>query len=99
MLQLPTQPWTIASCANLNQRDQLVAFWLSAPEDLLPSLWSSPVGEVTKAMIRCLKPDTVFSSEQVSLRNAIGERLSAGLQAPLATQLLLANFFIRLQGC
>ena len=92
MLQLPTQPWTIASCANLNQRDQLVAFWLSAPEDLLPSLWSSPVGEVTKAMIRCLKPDTVFSSEQVSLRNAIGERLSAGLQAPLATQLLLANF-------
>ena len=39
-----------------------------------------------------LKPDTVFSPEQVSLRNAIGERLSAGLQAPMAIQLLLANF-------
>ena len=67
-------------------------FWLAAPEDLLPSLWSSPVGEVTKEMIRSLKRDTVFSSEQVSLRNTIGERLSAGLQAPLATQLLVANF-------
>ena len=92
VLQLPTHPWTIAACARLNQRDQLVAFWLAAPEDLLPSLWSSPVGEVTKSMIRSLKPDTMFSSEQVSLRNSIGERLAAGLQAPMATQFLLANF-------
>lgn len=92
MLQLPTQPWTLATCSNLNQRDQVAAFWLAAPEDLLPSLWSSPVGEVTKAMIRSLTPDSVFSPEQVSLRNAIGERLSAGLQAPMAIQLLLANF-------
>ena len=92
MLQLPTQPWKLATCLNLNQRDQVVAFWLAAPEDLLPSLWSSPVGEITKAMISSLTPETVFSSEQVSLRNAIGERLSAGLQAPMATQLLLANF-------
>lgn len=43
-------------------------------------------------MIRSLTPDSVFSPEQVSLRNAIGERLSAGLQAPMAIQLLLANF-------
>ena len=43
-------------------------------------------------MIRSLKPDTVFSPEQVSLRNAIGERLSAGLQAPMAVQVLIANF-------
>ena len=92
MLQLPTQSWTLATCSNLNQRDQVAAFWLAAPEDLLPSLWSSPVGEVTKAMIRSLSPDSVFSPEQVSLRNAIGERLSAGLQAPMAVQLLLANF-------
>ena len=62
------------------------------PEDLLSSLWSSNVGEVTKAMIRSLKPDTAFSPEQISLRNAIGERLSAGLQTSMATQLLLANF-------
>ena len=92
MLQLPKQPWSLSTCANLNQRDQLAAFWLAAPDDLLPTLWSSPVGEATKAVIRSLKPDTEFTPEQVSLRNAIGERLSAGLKAPLATQLLLANF-------
>ena len=90
--QLPNQPWSLSNCVNLNQRDQLAAFWLAAPEDLLPSLWSSPIGEATKAMVRSLKQDTIFSPEQVSLRNAIGERLSAGLKAPMATQLLLANF-------
>ena len=92
MVQLPTSPWSLSTCANLNQRDQLVAFWLSAPEDLLQSLWSSPVGDTTKALIRSLNPETSFSPEQVALRNAIGERLSTGLQAPMATQLLLANF-------
>ena len=46
----------------------------------------------TKALIRSLNPETSFSPEQVALRNAIGERLSTGLQAPMATQLLLANF-------
>ena len=92
MLQLPTQPWLLSNCASLNQRDQLAAFWLAAPEDLLPSLWASPVGEATKSMIGSLNSDSVFSEEQVAIRNAIGERLSAGLQAPMATQLLLANF-------
>ena len=43
-------------------------------------------------MIRSLESNTEFSDEQVSLRNAIGERLSAGLQSPMAIQLLLANF-------
>ena len=73
-------------------RDQLASFWLAAPEDLLPSLWSSSVGEVTKTMIRTLTTETAFSSEQVSLRNAIGSRLSSGLDSPGAIQLLLANF-------
>ena len=76
----------------MDQRDQLVSFWLAAPEDLLESLWSSPVGEVTKGMIRSLTPNTSFSPEQVSLRNAIGERLSVGLKAPMAIKLLIANF-------
>ena len=98
MLQLPTQPWLLSNCASLNQRDQLAAFWLAAPEDLLPSLWASPVGEATKSMIGSLNSDSVFSEEQVAIRNAIGERLSAGLQAPMATQLLLANFCI-LRDC
>ena len=92
MVQLPTQPWSLSNCASLNHRDQLAAFWLAAPEDLLPALWSSTVGEATKEMVRSLNPGSVFSPEQVSLRNAIGERLSAGLQAPMATKLLVANF-------
>ena len=63
MLQLPNQPWTL-QLAPAGQRDQMAAFWLAAPEDLLPSLWSSPVGEATKAMIRSLKPETVSGAEQ-----------------------------------
>ena len=82
----------LSTCVDCDQRDQLASFWLAAPEDLLPSLWSSLVGEVTKSMIRAMNTDTAFSSEQVAFRNSIGERLSSGLDAPGAIQLLLANF-------
>ncbi len=92
MSQLPSTPWTLASCAIHDQRDQLAAFWLAAPEDLLPSLWASPVGEVTKTLVKALRPETPFAPAQVALREAIGERLRAGFQTPLAIQLLLANF-------
>jgi len=92
VLQLPTHPWTLATCVGRDQRDQLASFWLAAPEDLLPGLWSSSVGEVTKSMIRALNANTAFSSEQVAFRNSIGERLSSGLDAPGALQLLVANF-------
>ena len=91
-MQLPSKSWSIASCAALDQRDELAAFWLAAPEDLLPSLWASPVGEATKSLVRALRSDSVFSSEQVALRNAIGTKLSGGFQSPQAIQLLLANF-------
>lgn len=92
MTQLPSQPWTLASCAAQDQRDQLAAFWLAAPEDLLPSLWASPVGEVTKALVRSLRPDSTLAPAQIALREAIGQRLRGGFQAPLSVQLLLANF-------
>ena len=92
MLNLPSHPWTLATCVSLEQRDQLSSFWLAAPEDLLPSLWSSPVGEATKSLIKSLTAETVFTPEQVSFRNSIGERLSSGLNSPGAIQLLLANF-------
>jgi len=91
-VQLPSKSWSIASCAPLEQRDELAAFWLAAPEDLLPSLWASPVGEATKTLVRALRSDSLFSSDQVALRNAIGAKLSGGFQTPLAIQLLLANF-------
>ena len=92
MVQLPAQPWTLATCASQDCRDRLAWFWISAPEDLIPALWSSQAGEVTKSMIRALSADTVFSPEQVSLRNAIGKRLASGLNTPGSIQLLLANF-------
>ena len=50
--RLPEQSWLLNSCVQNDQRDQLARFWLAAPEDLLPSLWSSPVGESTKALVR-----------------------------------------------
>ena len=43
-------------------------------------------------MIKVLNSETVFTPEQVSFRNSIGERLSSGLNAPGAIQLLIANF-------
>ena len=90
--RLPEQPWLLKTCVQADQRDQLARFWLAAPDDLLPSLWSSNVGEVTKEMVRALKPQTSFTPEQVALRDAIGARLQAGFQSPMAIQLLLANF-------
>ena len=43
-------------------------------------------------MVRALTPQTSFTPEQVATRDAIGARLQAGFQAPMAIQLLLANF-------
>lgn len=92
MLELPTQPWTLSGLSAGTNRDVLARFWLSAPEDLLPSLWSSPVGESTKQLVRQLDPQYVFTPDQIALRNAIGQRLQAGFQAPMAVQLLIVNF-------
>ena len=73
--RLPEQSWLLNSCVQKDQRDQLARFWLAAPEDLLPSLWSSPVGESTKALVRALTTQTSFTPEQVATREAIGARL------------------------
>ena len=92
MLELPNDPWTLAGLTAGSNRDVLARFWLAAPEDLLPSLWSSPVGESTKQLVRQLDSQYAFGPDQIALRNAIGQRLQAGFQAPMAIQLLIANF-------
>ena len=94
MLELPSHPWTLAGLpsGSGSSRDVLARFWLAAPEDLLPSLWSSPVGEATKQLVRQLDPQYAFTPDQIALRNAIGQRLQAGFQAPMAVQLLIVNF-------
>jgi len=89
---LPQQAWSATACASLGQRDALARFWLAAPDDLLPSLWASPLGEATKALVRQLTPQSSFTNDQVNLRNAIGQRLQAGFQQPLTIQLVLANW-------
>ena len=92
MLELPSAPWTLSGPSAGSDRDLLARFWLAAPEDLLPSLWASPVGESTKHLVRQLDPQYPFTPDQISLRNAIGQRLQAGFQAPMAAQLLIVNF-------
>jgi len=89
---LPHQPWSSGTCGSLGQRDALARFWLASPDDLLPSLWASPLGEATRQLVRQLTPQSSFTAEQVALRDAIGQRLQAGFRAPLALQLLLANW-------
>lgn len=97
-MNLPYQPWSLATCANLNQRDPLARFWIAAPTDLLESLWISPLGAATKELVRALNPQTFFSAEQVALRNQLNERLQQGLDQPLAPQLMLANWLFSPPG-
>ena len=42
--------------------------------------------------MRELDPQYAFTPDQIALRNAIGQRLQAGFQAPMAVQLLIVNF-------
>ena len=72
MLELPDDSWTLSGVSTGSTRDRLARFWLAAPEDLLASLWSSPLGELTRQQVRQLGPNHVFSPDQISLRNAIG---------------------------
>lgn len=91
-MELPQHPWSLTAPAAHN-RDALARFWLAAPLDQLPALWSGPCGEATRQLVRQLTPATSFTPEQVSCREAINQRLGqAGLQQPLAPQLLLAVF-------
>lgn len=98
MIQLPQTPWSTQTCVSLGQRDSIAAFWLAAPDDLLPNFWASPLGEITKALIRQLTPAFQFTADQVSLRNAIGARLRAGLNGPSSMQLLIASWLFSPPG-
>ena len=77
----------------------MVRFWLAAPADQLEPLWNSAFGLATRDLVRGLTPQHTFSSEQVSLREAIASRLNqGGLSQPLAPQLMLANFLLSPPG-
>jgi len=97
-LSLPAAPWSTTALDDPASRDRMVQFWLAAPSDQLEVLWASPIGITTQALVRQLTPDTSFTTEQVALRNAVGQHLQAGFQSPLTPQLLLAVFLVSPPG-
>jgi hypothetical protein len=95
---IPPQPWLVSQAAARGDRDQLARFWLSAPDDLLPSLWSSPLGEATRALVQQLHPQFPFTADQLQLREGLNQRLSRGLDQAGSIQLLLAVFLVSPPG-
>jgi hypothetical protein len=99
MVQLPSEPWSLATCVAQQQRDALVRFWIAAPADQLEALWSSPCGQATRELVRQLSAQHPFTPEQVSVRDALAARLNqVGLSHPLSAQLMLANFLLSPPG-
>lgn len=98
-MTVPTQSWSLTGPATPSQRDGLVQFWLSAPQDQLEPLWNSGFGEITRRLVKELTPQHPFTTDQVATRNSIGEQLhQGGLNQPLAAQLMLANFLLSPPG-
>ena len=96
---VPSQSWSVNGQSSSEQRDGLIRFWLAAPLDQLEALWNSHYGQLTQQLVRELSPEHVFSTEEVALRNAIGQQLhQGGLTQPLAVQLMLANFLLSPPG-
>lgn len=90
--------WTVSSAVAGNRRDELAQFWLAAPDDVLESLWHSPVGEATRQLVAQLTPSTYLTPAQVELRNRLGQQLQRGLQQPGAVKAMIANFLFSPPG-
>ena len=95
---IPAAPWTTGEVVSRGDRDALVRFWLAAPEDLLQSLWASPLGEVSRALVKQLRAEFPFTEEQRSVRDLINKRLQQGLDRPGTLQLLIAVFLLSPPG-
>ena len=92
-MDLPNSAWSLQTAKTQGQREVLAKFWIAAPTDMLETLWNSPVGEATAELVKSLQNDGQLIAIEIQMRNQINEMLSqGGLQQPLATQLLLANF-------
>ena len=50
-LQSVLESWSVSSAASRGQRDQLIRFWLSCPDDVLESLWAGSPGSTSREMI------------------------------------------------
>lgn len=98
IIDLVGDSWSISSAVVKGQRDHLIRFWLSCPEDSLDGLWSSPAGDATREMIAQLSPTSYFTDHQIALRNRIGEFLRGGFQQPGAVNAVLATFLLSPPG-
>ena len=92
------EPWSISSAVVKGQRDQLIKFWLSCPDDSLSGLWSSQAGQATREMIAQLSPTTFFTDSQVSLRTSLGQFLQAGFQQPGSAKAVIVTFLLSPPG-
>jgi len=90
--------WTVSSAVAGNRRDELAQFWLAAPDDVIESLWHSPVGEATRQLVAQLTPSTYLTPSQVELRHRLGQDLQRGLQQPGAVKQMIANFLFSPPG-
>ena len=84
--------WTLNGALASEQRDNLAEFWIAAPVDALEQLWASNIGEATRQLVALLTPTTPFTAAQIQRRNELGQHLQQGLQQPIATQCMIANF-------
>ena len=90
--------WTVSSAVAGNRRDELVQFWLAAPDDILENLWHSPIGDATRQLVAQLTPTTYLTTSQIELRNRLGRELQGGLQQPGAVKRMIANFLFSPPG-
>lgn len=95
---VPAAPWNTAEVVERGDRDSLIRFWLTAPEDQLEFLWASPLGQSTQALVKQLHPDFPFTEDQSSVRDFINQNLRQGLNRPGAVQLLIAVFLVSPPG-
>ena len=95
---IPAAPWSVAEVIGRGDRDALIRFWLTAPEDLLQSLWSSQLGEATRAMVNQLHEEFPFTEDQRLVRDRINQQLQRGLDRPGTVQLLIAVFLVSPPG-
>ena len=95
---IPANPWSVSEVIARGDRDALIRFWLTAPEDLFESLWVSPMGEATKALVKQLHQEFPFTEDQRSVRDRINQQLQQGLDRPGTAQLLIAVFLVSPPG-
>ena len=97
-MALPSNVWYVSN-QDASTRSSLIKFWLSCPDDQLQFLWNTPIGSATTVQIKSLTANTVFTQDEIALRNDIGDFFNThGLSNPLSIKLMIANFLVSPPG-